>query len=242
MSAGHILVVDDDPKVRTLLRRCLEGEGFTVSEAKGGKEMQACLARMPVSLITLDLGLGSENGLDLAREVRRAHSVPIIMLTGRGDAIDRIVGLEVGADDYLAKPFELRELVARIRAVLRRSAANPGSAIAGQRYAFEGWVLDIGRRSLTDQTGKDHELTTGEFNLLEAFVKRPNRPLSRDEIMDLLKGQDWSPMDRSIDNLVARVRKKIESDPDHPTLIKTVRGIGYAFTADVQTHGGSRSR
>ena len=242
MSVGHILVVDDDPKVRALLRRCLEGEGFAVSEAKSGKEMQACLDRTPVSLITLDLGLGSENGLDLARDVRRARNVPIIMLTGRGDAIDRIVGLEVGADDYLAKPFELRELVARIRAVLRRSTATPESARPGQRYAFKGWVLDAGSRSLTDHDGKEHELTTGEFNLLEAFVKRPLRALSRDEIMDLLKGQDWSPMDRSIDNLVARVRKKIEADPDRPTLIKTVRGVGYTFTAAVEKEGGPKSR
>jgi two-component system OmpR family response regulator len=242
MSTGHILVVDDDPKVRTLLRRCLEGEGFAVSEAKSGKEMWAWLNRAPVSLITLDLGLGSENGLDLARDVRRAHNVPIIMLTGRGDAIDRVVGLEVGADDYLAKPFELRELVARIRAVLRRTTATPEGMSAGRRYAFEGWVLDISRRSLTGQDGKDYDLTTSEFNLLEAFVKRPHRALSRDEIMDLLKGQDWSPTDRSIDNLVARVRKKIEADPDHPTLIKTVRGVGYTFTADVENQGSRKSR
>jgi two-component system OmpR family response regulator len=241
MSAGHILVVDDDPKVRTLLRRCLEGEGFAVSEARSGKEMRACLNRAHISLITLDLGLGTENGLDLARDVRRERNIPIIMLTGRGDAVDRIVGLEVGADDYLAKPFELRELVARIRAVLRRSATTRDHELAGQRYTFEGWTLDINRRTLVSSDGNYHELTTSEFNLLEAFVKRPHRALSRDEVMDLLKGQDWSPMDRSIDNLVARLRKKIEADPDHPTLIKTVRGVGYTFTADVNKQGGSQS-
>ena len=241
MSVGHILVVDDDPKVRTLLRRCLEGEGFVVSEAKNGKEMRACIVRESIALITLDLGLGPENGLDLARDIRRDHSVPIIMLTGRGDATDRIVGLEVGADDYLAKPFELRELVARVRAVLRRSARTRECDSAGNRYAFGGWVLDISRRNLTGRDGKGHELTTSEFNLLEVFVKRPHRAFSRDELMDLLKGHDWSPMDRSIDNLVARLRKKVEENPDHPTLIKTVRGVGYIFTADVEKQGGAKS-
>jgi DNA-binding response OmpR family regulator len=236
MSAGHILVVDDDPKVRILLRRCLEGEGFAVSEAKNGKEMRECLDRVSVSLVTLDLGLGIENGLDLAREIRKDRSIPIIMLTGKGDAIDRIVGLEVGADDYLPKPFELRELVARIRAVLRRAVAET-AALAGQRFVFEGWILDIGHRSLLGPDGQSQPLTTSEFNLLEVFVKRPRRVLSRDEIMDLLKGHDWSPVDRSIDNLVARLRKKVEKDPDRPALIKTVRSIGYTFTADVEKQG-----
>ena len=234
MSGGHILVVDDDPKVRTLLRRCLEGEGFAVSEAKDGKEMQACLERRPVSLITLDLNLGGENGLDLAREIRKERAIPIIMLTGKGDAIDRVVGLEVGADDYLAKPFELRELLARIRAVLRRVTPNHIGASAGQRYAFEGWLLDVGRRNVQAAGGGDVELTTSEFNLLALFAQRPHRVLSRDDIMDLLKGQGWSPVDRSIDNLIARLRKKIENDPDRPRLIKTVRGVGYTFTADVE--------
>jgi DNA-binding response OmpR family regulator len=237
MSAVHILVVDDDPKVRTLLRRCLEGEGFAVSEASDGAGLVACLDRHPVSLITLDLNLGKENGLDLARAIRKDHTIPIIMLTGKGDAIDRIVGLEVGADDYLAKPFELRELVARIRAVLRRANPVETTDPAGRRYAFDGWVLDINRRTLRRDGGKDQELTTSEFNLLEAFVKRPHRVLSRDDIMDLLKGHDWSPLDRSIDNLVARLRKKVENDADRPSLIKTVRGAGYMFTADVERQG-----
>jgi two-component system, OmpR family, response regulator len=237
MSAAHILVVDDDPKVRTLLRRCLEGEGFAVSDAKDGAELRACLQRQQISLITLDLNLGEENGLDLARDIRKERNVPIIMLTGKGDAIDRVVGLELGADDYLAKPFELRELVARIRAVLRRVTPTRSAGSTGQRYAFEGWVLDITGRSLKSGNGDEQDLTTSEFNLLEAFVKRPHRVLSRDDIMDLLKGHDWSPLDRSIDNLVARLRKKIEKDPDRPALIKTVRGVGYTFTADVERAG-----
>jgi DNA-binding response OmpR family regulator len=237
LSAGHILIVDDDPKVRTLLRRCFEGEGFGVSEATDGAGLLACLDKQPVSLITLDLNLGRENGLDLARNIRKDWNIPIIMLTGKGDTIDRVVGLEVGADDYLAKPFELRELVARIRAVLRRASHANSSASEGLCYAFDGWVFDIKRRSLSRDGGEDQELTTGEFNLLEAFVKRPNRVLSRDDIMDLLKGHDWSPLDRSIDNLVARLRKKVESDPAQPSLIKTVRGAGYMFTADVARQG-----
>jgi two-component system, OmpR family, response regulator len=237
MSAGRILVVDDDPKVRTLLRRCLEREGFDVSEAADGAGLLACLDKQSVSLITLDLNLGKENGLDLARDIRKDRNIPIIMLTGKGDAIDRVVGLEIGADDYLAKPFELRELVARIRAVLRRASPTETATPSGRRYAFDGWVLDINRRSLKRDGGEDQELTTSEFNLLETFVQRPHRVLSRDDLMDLLKGHGWSPLDRSIDNLVARLRKKIESNADRPTLIKTVRGAGYVFTADVQSQG-----
>ena len=240
MAAGqqHILVVDDDAKVRTLLRRCLEGEGFGVSEAQNGAEMRDVLGRQTINLITLDLGLGKENGLDLARDLLREHTIPIIMLTGKGDAIDRVVGLELGADDYLAKPFELRELVARVRAVLRRSQGSEAPPKrAERRYAFEGWILDIPRRALERQSGGSQDLTTSEFNLLEAFVKRPQRVLSRSDIMDLLKGQDWAPLDRTIDNLVARLRKKIEDDPDTPTLIKTVRSVGYTFTADVRRVG-----
>jgi len=232
--SGHILIVDDDPKVRTLLRRCFEGEGFTVSDAKDGAELRASLARNQVTLITLDLNLGKDNGLDLAREIRKDNNIPIIMLTGKGDAIDRVVGLELGADDYLAKPFELRELLARVRAVLRRTAAAEASPFAGQRYAFEGWLFDVGRRSLTSASGEGLELTTREFNLLESFVKRPHRVWSRDDIMDVLKGHDWSPLDRSIDNLIARLRKKVERDPERPQLIKTIRGVGYVFAADVR--------
>src|SRR5215475_5568187 len=184
MRAAHLLVVDDDPKVRTLLRRCFEGEGFMVSAAKDGAELRACLERHAVDLITLDLTLGQENGLDLAREIRRQQNIPIIMLTGKGDAIDRVVGLELGADDYLVKPFELRELVARVRAVLRRAAAPEPATATGQRFGFEGWILDLSRRSLKRESGPEQDLTTSEFNLLEAFVKRPHRVLSRDEIMD----------------------------------------------------------
>jgi len=233
-----ILVVDDEPEIRALLRKCFEREGFQVAEAKDGAELRARIEQQPVSLITLDLTLGGEDGLELAREIRGRCNVPIIMITGKGDTIDRVVGLELGADDYITKPFQLREVLARVRAVLRRYGATDGpvalSPSAHERYAFEGMVLDVTRRELSGDAAKPLELTTAEFNLLEIFVKRPHRVLSRDNIMDLLKGHDWSPLDRSIDALVGRLRRKIEADPDHPRLIKTVRGVGYAFTADAK--------
>ena len=235
---AQILVVDDEGEVRALLRKCFEREGFQVVEAKDGAELRACIEKHPVSLITLDLTLGGEDGLELAREVRAKCNIPIVMISGKGDTIDRVVGLELGADDYISKPFQLREVLARVRAVLRRYA--PAEAPAAQaasdheRYAFEDMVLDVTGRELTRGAGKLQDLTTAEFNLLEIFVKRPHRVLSRDNIMDLLKGHEWSPVDRSIDALVGRLRKKIEPDADHPRLIKTVRGIGYAFTADAK--------
>jgi DNA-binding response OmpR family regulator len=235
---SHILVVDDDAEVRLLLRKCLEREGFKVTEASNGAQMRSAFEQLPINLITLDLTLGGEDGLDLAREIRASRNIPIIMITGKGDTIDRVVGLELGADDYIAKPFQLREVLARVRAVLRRYETNePSPAQATpthERYAFGDMVLDITGRELSREGGPCPELTTAEFNLLEIFVKRPHRVLSRDNIMDLLKGHEWSPIDRSIDALVGRLRKKIETDPERPRLIKTVRGIGYAFTADTK--------
>ena len=235
----HILVVDDEEPIRQLLRDCFELEGYRVSDARDGAELSACLAAEHVDLITLDLKLGGENGLEVARAVRAERNVPIIMITGKGDTIDRVVGLELGADDYIAKPFHIREVVARVRAVLRRYENGSGPTAApiassGERYGFEGWVLDLQRRELKDTAGAVHELTTAEFNMLEMFVKRPSRVLSRDNIMDLLKGHDWSPFDRSIDSLVVRVRKKIEATPENPRIIKTVRGVGYVMAVDAQ--------
>src|SRR5262245_43298251 len=235
----EILVVDDEGEVRALLRKCLEREGFRVVEAKDGAALRARIEGHPVSLITLDLTLGGEDGLVLAQEIRAKCNVPIIMITGKGDTIDRVVGLELGADDYITKPFQLREVVARVKAVLRRyNAADPAASHAAgaehERYAFAGMVLDLTCRELSTGGSGVQELTTAEFNLLEIFVKRPNRVLSRDNIMDLLKGHEWSPVDRSIDALVGRLRKKIEPHPDLPRLIKTVRGVGYAFTADAR--------
>ncbi len=245
MSANeaHILVVDDEPEVRLLLRRCFEREGYAVSEAHNGEDLFRVLDHEPVSLITLDLGLGGEDGLELARRVRAKRNVPIVMISGKGDTIDRVVGLELGADDYITKPFHLREVLARVRAVMRRydgaadhAAKAAAIEVEAQRdvMRFEHWALDGRRRELRTADGAVQELTTAEFNLLDIFVQRPGRVLSRDNIMDLLKGAEWSPVDRSIDNLVARLRRKIEADADAPRLIKTVRGVGYVFTADVR--------
>ena len=236
----HILIVDDEPEVRALLRAGLEPEGFAVSEAGDGAGLMAALDAGGVDLVTLDVRLSGEDGFTLAREVRARHNVPIVMISGKGDMIDRVVGLELGADDYIAKPFHMREVLARIRAVLRRyaiggepakpTAAQPGH---GPRFSFDGWTLDPERRELKSPEGAPCELTTAEFNLLFVLVERPGRVLSRDDLMDLLKGHEWTPLDRSIDGLVARLRKKIERG-ECPQLVKTVRGVGYVFAGQVR--------
>lgn len=233
----EILVVDDDPEIRSLLKTCFEREGYDVIEAPDAKNARAALERGTISLVTLDLTLGRDDGLSLAREIRASCDVPIVMLSGKGDTVDRIVGLEVGADDYIAKPFSPREVLARVRAVLRRReggnapAARPASA--HEVFRFGGWTLDITSRELKGQLSERRELTTAEFNLLELFVRHAHRVLSRDEIMDLLKGHDYSPLDRSIDALVSRLRRKIddETDAEH---IKSIRGVGYMFASDVR--------
>jgi two-component system, OmpR family, response regulator len=234
----HILVVDDDPAVRELLRDCLEPEGFRVSEAADSTAMRALLSAGHIDLVTLDLMLGGENGLNLALDIRSHHEIPIIMITGKGDTIDRVVGLELGADDYIAKPFHPREVVARIRAVLRRKApAESGKAVSNpksERLAFDDWTMDLGRREVLSTNQAALALTTAEFDLLEILARRPQRVHSRDTIMDLLKGHDWTPFDRSIDALVSRLRKKIEADPENPRLLKTVRGVGYIFACEVR--------
>src|SRR5262245_26606023 len=185
----HILVVDDEPEIRTLLRKCFEREGYAVSEAGDGAGLRAGIARRAVDLITLDLTLGGEDGLELARQIRTGCNVPIIMITGKGDTIDRVVGLELGADDYIVKPFQLREVLARVRAVLRRyEPSAPQGEPKHERYTFEGMVLDLTSRDLRNRTGEPCALTTAEFNLLALFARRPQRVLSRDDIMDLLKG------------------------------------------------------
>ncbi len=230
----HILVVDDDDQVRRLLRRCLEDEGYRVSEATDQASVDQGLAE-GIDLMTLDLNLGSADGLAIARNVRQSSSVPIIMITGKGDMIDRIVGLEIGADDYIAKPFHLREVLARVRSVLRRSGTRPepsARAPGGNRHLFGGYSLDVDRRELLGPDGALRPITGGEFDLLVIFVRHAHRILSRDQIMDLLKGHDWTPNDRSVDNQIARLRKIIEIDPRQPRLLKTIRGVGYSFTPE----------
>lgn len=234
--SAHIAVVDDDPKIRTILRKCFEQEGYTVSEAATSAALHAILEARHVDLITLDLGLAQEDGLDIARQIRARLPIPIVMVTGKSDVVDRVVGLEIGADDYISKPFHLREVLARIRTVLRRSkpagaeAAAPASSHQAE-YQFEGWRLDPVKRELFDPTGAACNLTTAEFDLLVLFVKRSGQVLERDTIMTALKGQAWAANDRAIDTMVARLRKKVGGDS--PSLIKTVRGIGYQFAAKV---------
>lgn len=240
-SPAHILVVDDDPQIRKLLRRCFEGEGYGVSEAGDGEELLSRIGEQKVDLITLDLTLPGRDGLSLARDIRSTSSIPIIMVTGKGDMIDRVVGLEIGADDYISKPFHLREVLARVRSVLRRAEDRPAEAKRAEggrrdvtKYRFSDWVLDLATRELKHRDGTQQKLTTAEFGLLEMFVNAPQRVLSRDTIMDLLKGREWTPLDRAIDTQVARLRKKIEPNPEDPSVIKTVRGIGYIFAQEVE--------
>ena len=236
----QILIVDDEAEIRTLLREYFELEGYRVSEAKDGVELRTHLDHHPVSLITLDVNLPGEDGFALAREIRAKRNVPIVMISGKQDPIDRIVGLELGADDYITKPFHLREVLARVRAVLRRYLPEnrQAAALAGPRheecFRFDAFELYPQRRELLTSNGRSIELTTAEFNLLEIFVARPSRVMTRDNIMDLLKGHDWSPLDRSIDTLVARLRKKIEPDAEHPKFVKTVRAVGYVFAVEVE--------
>jgi two-component system, OmpR family, response regulator len=239
----HVLIVDDEPRIRTMLRRYLVEEGFKVSEAGDGAGMRAVLAREVIHLVLLDLMMPGEDGLSLARHIRQHSEIPIIMLTGKGDLIDRVVGLETGADDYIPKPFELREVLARIRTVMRRAGprAAPAAPVptpaasgnASEVLVFEGWRLDVLRRELRRQTGDLVPLTAGEFELLCAFARHPNRVLNRDQLIDLVKGREWAAYDRGVDTQVMRLRKKIEADPSNPGLIKTVRGSGYVFAAAV---------
>lgn len=236
----HVLIVDDEAAIRDILREGLEAEGFIVSEASDRAALFRTLAKEPVDLITLDLGLGREEGLDLAREIRVTQNVPIIMITGRSEPIDRVTGLENGADDYISKPFHIREVVMRIRNVLMRYQLEPRlpddkfSGDAEQRYAFDHGVLDLPRRELRKVDGSRIELTETEFRLLEMFVRHPARVLSRDEILQSLRERDWSPFDRTIDGHVARLRRKIEPLGEAPMLIKSVRGVGYVFTGEVR--------
>ena len=241
MTPKRILVVDDDPKVRSMLARYLKSEGFEVSLAENGVALRERLAEEAVDLIMLDVMMPGEDGLTLTRDLRGKSEIPIIMITGKGEVLDRVVGLEVGADDYITKPFHLREVLARIRTVLRRHGGSEAaknlldkSAAKEDGVTFAGWRFNLETRELRNPQGKPVALTTGEFNLLSALVQAPNRPLNRDQIMDLTRGQDWTPFDRSIDTQVGRLRKKMEKDPGRPEIIKTVRGVGYLFAAKVE--------
>lgn len=239
----HILVVDDDREIRDLLGRFLVKHGLRVSSAANGREMHARLEDSAVDLIVLDVMMPGEDGLTLTRNLRAAkNKIPIIMLTAMGEDMDRIVGLEMGADDYVAKPFNPRELLARIKAVLRRFEGDGTSADAGKTNAevvhFSGWSFDPGARELFNPRGESVVLSGGEFELLCVFVAHPGRVLSRDQLLDMARGRDAQPFDRAIDVQVSRLRKKIEIDPQAPSLIKTVRGGGYLFSPKVTSGNG----
>jgi two-component system OmpR family response regulator len=227
----NLLVVDDDEDIRELLRTYLGSVGYTVLEAADAKALRAVLTTHPIDLILLDQRLPDADGLVLAREIRADSDVGIIIITGFGQPVDRILGLELGADDYVAKPVDLRELLARIRSVLRRRSPRPTEPLRALR--FEGWSIDPSARRLTAPGGRVVELTSGEFDLLMIFARHPNRVLSRDEIMNALHHREAGPYDRAIDVQVGRLRRKIESDPTRPVLIKSVRGAGYLFAPKV---------
>jgi len=233
LTVPHILVVDDDREIRDLLNRFLVKHGLRVSTARDGVEMSRILDGAAIDLVVLDLMLPGEDGLSLCRKLRSTTNLPVIMLTAMGEDTDRIVGLEMGADDYLPKPFNPRELLARIKAVLRRVQSLPAASPKGDTAKFDGWTLDLGSRRLTSPQGEEVELSTGEYDLLLAFATHPRRVLSRDQLLDLARGRTAAPFDRSVDIQVMRLRRKIEADPKEPRLIKTVRGGGYMFAAEV---------
>ena len=236
-AAGKVLVVDDDPRVCRLLSRYLGREGYAVNTTSNGEELHRLVATERPDLVILDLVMPGKDGLTLARELRSQSDVAIIMLTGKTETVDKVVGLELGADDYVTKPFDERELLARVRSVLRRRATQtgaPASSGEGSVARFNGWEFDLTAHRLTSPAGKDVHLTSHEFKLLAGLVTRRNRALSRDELLHLMGGRDWSPYDRSVDVLLAKLRKKIEEDAKNPMIIQTIRGVGYMFTAKVE--------
>lgn len=232
----HILVVDDHRDIRELVQKYLSRNGYRVSVADGGASMKKTLASRTIDLVVLDLMMPGEDGLALCRDLRAQSNLPVIMLTAMGEETDRVVGLEMGADDYLTKPFNPRELLARIKAVLRRANSLPQQRgqLTGARLAFDRWVLDSAQRELIGEDSVAVPLSTAEFLLLSAFLQHPKMVLTRDQLLDLTRGRAASVFDRSIDNQVSRLRRKIEADPKKPELIKTVWGGGYSFAAEVK--------
>jgi two-component system OmpR family response regulator len=235
-ASPHILLVEDDQEISKLVARYLRANDCRVSISADGRQMDRALETSRIDLIVLDLMLPGEDGLSLCRRLRMNSSVPIVMLTAKGEEVDRIVGLEMGADDYLSKPFNPRELLARIRAVLRRAALNNERPSTRARVlTFLGWCLDSALRELRDPNGARVAVTDAEFDLLQALCERAGRVLSRDQLLDLTQGRAAAPFERSVDVLISRLRRKIESDPHHPAIIKTVRSGGYLFTPTVET-------
>ena len=246
MSAAlHIAVLDDEVDITNLLANYLQGRGYRVTQLHAGRDLLALLPLDPPAVVLLDLGLPGEDGLVIARQVRERSRCGLIIVTGRGDAVDKVVGLEIGADDYVTKPFDLRELLARITAILRRTAtgepavlAGPASPVAAPArrtcLVFAGFAFDAAARSLADAQGQEVSLTTGEFDLLKVFTEHPGRVLSRDFLLEQTRGRGAGPFDRTIDVQVGRLRKKLMDDPDEPKIIKSVRGAGYVLVSEVR--------
>jgi two-component system OmpR family response regulator len=232
----HILVVDDHREIRELLGQYLKKHNFRVSLADGGVAMKKVLREHAIDLVVLDIMMPGEDGLSLCRNLRETTKLPVIMLTAMAEATDRVIGLEIGADDYVTKPFEPRELLARIKAVMRRTHSLPfqKEALSANKFQFKGWTLDVERRELIGEDEVAIPLSTGEFQLLSVFIKHPRIVLSRDQLLELTRGKEAEVFDRSVDNQVSRLRKKIEDDPKKPTLIQTVWGGGYKFAAEVE--------
>ncbi len=242
MSATHVAVVDDESAITQLVAGYLGGHGYRVSQLHGGAALFDLMAADPPLLVLLDLGLGDEDGLAIARRLREHHRCGLVIVTGRSDAVDKIVGLEVGADDYVTKPFDLRELLARIKAVQRRlepapAAASPAATATAARTTlrFAGWTLDAAARTLVDPDRREVALTSGEFDLLATFARHPGRVLSRDFLLESTRGRESGPFDRTIDVQVGRLRRKNETDPENPQIIKSVRGAGYLFVPPVSS-------
>jgi two-component system OmpR family response regulator len=236
--ALHIAILDDEVDITQLLGNYLQSQGFRVTQLHEGRSLLALMAADPPALVLLDLGLPGEDGFSIARQLREHWNCGLIIVTGRGDAVDKVVGLEVGADDYVTKPFDLRELLARVKAVLRRvapveaSVAGSGS-VPRSKLCFAGWELDMAARTLASPAGEDVALTSGEFALLCAFAQHPGRVLSRDFLLEKTRGREAGPFDRTIDVQVGRLRKKLEADADDPQIIKSVRGAGYILVPPV---------
>lgn len=234
--AAHLLVVDDDPRIRLMLVRYFEANGYQVSVAQNAMQLRQKLSNA-VDLVLLDLGLPDEDGLTLAREVRALPHTAVIIISGRGDDVDRIVGLEVGADDYIAKPFNLREVLARVKSVLRRTqGADPFRETSGSENClnFDGWVVNLDSRELTSPEGANISLTTGEFDLLLVFIQHAGRVLTRDFLMGQTRGHGWETFDRAVDAQITRLRRKLGDGSASPVRIKSVRGVGYLLAAKVQ--------
>jgi len=227
MAATRVLVVDDDPAIRQMLAEYLGQHGYEVALASSGAAMRAELERAAPAVVLLDIGLPGEDGLTLARYLRERHDLGIIMVTGAGDVVDRVAGLEVGADDYIAKPFDPRELRARLKSVLRRIEVKKFTPT--MRVSIGRCFLDLKSRTLCDAKGREIPITSMEFDLLKALVEHPNQVLSRDQLLTMTRNREWEPFDRSIDIRITRLRRKLEEDPAHPRAIRTVRGAGYMF-------------